>query len=431
MDNSLIYALATPRVSAGIALIRLSGAGAVEFVKPFVGGLECPARSLRMFRHKGAVLDQVLVLTFAKGGSFTGEEVVELHCHGSLAVIDAILAVFAESPKTRLAEPGEFTRQAFENGCLDLTQVEGLADLIAAETHEQLVLANRVFGGAFSAKVTAWRADLIRACALLEAMIDFADEDIPQDLQGEVLSLIDKTIKSMRSEITGTKIAERIRNGFEVAIIGRPNIGKSTLLNTLAGRKVALTSEIAGTTRDIIEVRMDIKGLPVTILDTAGLRDTDDTVESLGVDWARDRANTADIRVFLLDDTGLDGLGISVQKDDIILRGKVDKTPDFKGAGVSGKTGQGIDFIMKNIVRILSPRILPTQTATRERHRVAMQSATSVLQQAGDSIKSDSFAVELVATDIRAALGSLNHMIGAVGVEDILDEIFASFCLGK
>ena len=431
MDNSLIYALATPRVSAGIALIRLSGAGAVDFVKPFVGGLECPARSLRMFRHKGAVLDQVLVLTFAKGGSFTGEEVVELHCHGSLAVIDAILAVFAESPKTRLAEPGEFTRQAFENGCLDLTQVEGLADLIAAETHEQLVLANRVFGGAFSAKVTAWRADLIRACALLEAMIDFADEDIPQDLQGEVLSLIDKTIKSLQAEITGTKIAERIRNGFEVAIIGRPNIGKSTLLNTLAGRKVALTSEIAGTTRDIIEVRMDIKGLPVTILDTAGLRDTDDTVESLGVDWARDRANSADIRVFLLDDTGLDGLGISVQKDDIILRGKVDEMPDFKGAGVSGKTGQGIDFVMKNIVRILSPRILPTQTATRERHRVAMQSATSALQQAGDSIKSDSFAVELVATDIRSALGSLNQMIGAVGVEDILDEIFASFCLGK
>ncbi len=431
MDNSLIYALASPRVSAGIALIRLSGAGAVDFVKPFVGALECPARSLRMFRHKGAVLDQVLVLTFAKGGSFTGEEVVELHCHGSLAVIDAILAVFAESPKTRLAEPGEFTRQAFENGCLDLTQVEGLADLIAAETHEQLVLANRVFGGAFSAKVTAWRADLIRACALLEAMIDFADEDIPQDLNTEVLSLIDKTIKSLQAEITGTKIAERIRNGFEVAIIGRPNIGKSTLLNTLAGRKVALTSEIAGTTRDIIEVRMDIKGLPITILDMAGLRDTDDTVESLGVDWARDRANSADIRVFLLDDTGLDGLGISVQKDDILLRGKVDETPDFKGAGVSGKTGQGIDFVMKNIVRILSPRILPTQTATRERHRVAMQSATSVLQQAGDSIKSDSFAVELVATDIRAALGSLNHMIGAVGVEDILDEIFASFCLGK
>ena len=431
MDNSLIYALATPRVSAGIALIRLSGAGAVDFVKPFVGGLECPARSLRMFRHKGAVLDQVLVLTFAKGGSFTGEEVVELHCHGSLAVIDAILAVFAESPKTRLAEPGEFTRQAFENGCLDLTQVEGLADLIAAETHEQLVLANRVFGGAFSAKVTAWRADLIRACALLETMIDFADEDIPQDLEAEVLSLIDKTIKSLRSEIMGTKIAERIRNGFEVAIIGRPNIGKSTLLNTLAGRKVALTSEIAGTTRDIIEVRMDIKGLPVTILDTAGLRDTDDTVESLGVDWARDRAEAADIRVFLLDDTGLDGLGITVQKDDIILRGKVDETPDFKGAGVSGKTGQGIDFVMKNIVRILSPRILPTQTATRERHRVAMQSATSALQQAGDSLKSDSFAVELVATDIRSALGSLNHMIGAVGVEDILDEIFASFCLGK
>ncbi len=431
MDNSLIYALASPRVSAGIALIRLSGAGAVEFVKPFVGGLECPTRSLRMFRHKGAVLDQVLVLTFAKGGSFTGEEVVELHCHGSLAVIDAILAVFAESPKTRLAEPGEFTRQAFENGCLDLTQVEGLADLIAAETHEQLVLANRVFGGAFSAKVTAWRTDLIRACALLEAMIDFADEDIPQDLHTEVLSLIDKTIKSLQAEITGTKIAERIRNGFEVAIIGRPNIGKSTLLNTLAGRKVALTSEIAGTTRDIIEVRMDIKGLPVTILDTAGLRDTDDTVESLGVDWARDRAEAADIRVFLLDDTGLDGLGISVQKDDIILRGKVDETPDFKGAGVSGKTGQGIDFVMKNIVRILSPRILPTQTATRERHRVAMQSASSVLQQAGDSIKGDSFAVELVATDIRSALGSLNQMIGAVGVEDILDEIFASFCLGK
>lgn len=429
--TSLIYALASARTRGAVAILRLSGAGAVKFVQPFVGKLGIPARSLRKFRDKGEVIDEVLVLTFSAGASFTGEEVVELHCHGSLAVMDAILAVFGAAPQTRLAAPGEFTKKALENGRLDLTQVEGLADLIQAETREQLVLANRVLGGGFAEKVGTWRADLIRACALLEASIDFSDEDIPQDMSAEVIDLIEKTCKSISDEIQGTQVAERIRNGFEVAIIGPPNSGKSTLLNALAGRQIALTSPTAGTTRDIIELRLDIKGLPVTMLDTAGLRKTKDSVESLGVEWARNRASAADLRLFLLDENGLADFDLTPKDGDIVLRGKADEVPDYKGPAVSGKTGQGIDFIIEKIHQTLSPRILNTQTATRERHKIAMQAAQGFLQQAVANLNSDTPQNELIATELRSALNSFGHMIGAVGVEDLLDEIFASFCLGK
>ncbi|MCE8471849.1 50S ribosome-binding GTPase, partial [Rhodovulum sulfidophilum] len=218
-----------------------------------------------------------------KGASFTGEDVVEFQCHGSPATVSALLSALGCIDGLRLAEPGEFTRRALENGVLDLAQVEGLGDLLEAETEAQRRQALRVLSGALGAKVDRWREALIRAAALLEATIDFADEDVPVDVTPEVTGLLDEVAASLRSEIDGVSVAERIRDGFEVAIVGPPNAGKSTLLNHLAGREAAITSEHAGTTRDVIEVRMDLDGLPVTFLDTAGLRESADEVETIGI----------------------------------------------------------------------------------------------------------------------------------------------------
>ena len=325
--SDTIFALATAKGRAGVAVLRLSGPQAPAIAEALVGpGLPPSGRSLRLVRDReGRVLDEALVLSFEKGASFTGEAVVEFQCHGSPAVASAILRALSDDGRGRLAEPGEFTRRALENGRLDLAQVEGLADLIEAETESQRRQALRVMQGALGARVEVWRKDLIRAVALIEATIDFADEDIPTDVSPEVLDLIDRTLADLQKEIAGSFAAERIREGFEVAIVGAPNAGKSTLLNVLAGRDAAITSEIAGTTRDVIEVRMDLGGLAVTLLDTAGLRETEDTIERIGVQRALERARLADLRLFLTEDGSLSGLGLKPEPGDIVVRSTLAK----------------------------------------------------------------------------------------------------------
>ncbi|HGG65032.1 MAG TPA: tRNA uridine-5-carboxymethylaminomethyl(34) synthesis GTPase MnmE, partial [Rhodobacteraceae bacterium] len=285
---STIYALATALGKSGVAVIRLSGPRALDAAKTLAGTLPEPrVAGLRALRDSdGVLLDQALVLTFMAGHSFTGEDVAELHLHGGPATIKAVLQTLGDLDGLRMAEPGEFTRRALENGCLDLAQIEGLSDLLDAETEAQRKQALRVFSGALGDKAESWRSQLIRAAALLEATIDFADEDVPVDVTPEVSDLLNSVMAALKTEATGVQISERIRDGFEVAIVGAPNVGKSSLLNRLAGRDAAITSEIAGTTRDVIEVRMDLNGLPVTILDTAGLRETDDTVEGIGIERA-------------------------------------------------------------------------------------------------------------------------------------------------
>ncbi|NBB81637.1 MAG: tRNA uridine-5-carboxymethylaminomethyl(34) synthesis GTPase MnmE, partial [Verrucomicrobia bacterium] len=296
-----IFALSTAPGKAGVAIIRVSGAAAFQAVEPLVDSLPAPRRSgLRSVKSPdGDVLDTALVLTFEAGHSFTGETTVEIQCHGSRAVVSAILDALGRQDGLRPAQPGEFTRRALENEMLDLAQVEGLADLIDAETEAQRKQAVRVLSGQLGARAEEWRRKLIRAAALLEATIDFADEEVPEDVSPEVSELLESVRAELDKEIAGVGSAERIREGFEVAIVGAPNVGKSTLLNVLAGRDAAITSEVAGTTRDVIEVRMDLSGLPVTLLDTAGLRTTEDEVESIGVDLAMKRAKAADLRVFL------------------------------------------------------------------------------------------------------------------------------------
>ncbi len=426
-----IFALATVQGKAGISVIRVSGPRAFAAGADLAGSLPAPRKAglRRIADHAGRHIDDALVLCFPEGESFTGEETLEFHLHGSVAVVAAVLRVLLESDGLRHAEPGEFTRRALENERLDLVQVEGLADLVEAETEMQRRQALRVLSGALGEKAESWRSRLIRAAALIEATIDFADEDVPADISPEVLSLLDSVEGSLRDEARGAVISERIREGFEVAIIGPPNIGKSTLLNALAGREAAITSEMAGTTRDVIEVRMDLSGLPVTILDTAGLRETDDHVEGIGIARAVARARQADLRIFLTDD-GKAFSGLEAQHDDIIVCGKADirRGP---GLSVSGKTGMGIGALVARIAGILSRRVAGAGIAMRERHRVCIEAALVSLESVRNEILHGADRTEIAAEDLRSAIRSIEMLIGRVDVENLLDEIFSSFCIGK
>jgi tRNA modification GTPase len=422
-----IFAPATARGKAGVAVIRLSGPRAHAAASALAGPLP-PARraGLRVLRHGSDALDEALVLVFAGPHSFTGEDVVEFQIHGSAAVISAVLAALAAQPGLRIAEPGEFTRRALENGCLDLAQVEGLADLIDAETDSQRRQAARVLSGAVGQRAAGWRERMVRASALIEATIDFADEDVPVDVVPEVHAIIAGLLTELRAEIAGSAATERLRDGFEVAILGVPNAGKSTLLNALAGREAALTSHVAGTTRDVIEVRMDLRGLPVTFLDTAGLRATEDPVEVMGIGRALSRAEAADLRVVLLDDHGLPP-GIALRDGDIVVRGK----SDLGTGDVSGLTGAGVEALLLRIADVLAPRTVSASVITHARHRRAVMDAVSSLESASDALQADDKPVELVAEDLRRAVRAMLALVGKVDVETILGEIFARFCIGK
>ncbi len=426
-----IFALASARGKAGVAVVRISGPSAFLACRKLAGDVPEPRQArLRTLRDSaGEPLDEALVLTFATGRSFTGEAVVEFHLHGSAATVAAVLGVLGDLPDLRLADAGEFTRRALENGRLDLAQIEGLADLIDAETEAQRKQAMRVFAGALGAKAEGWRVSLIRAAALIEATIDFADEDVPVNVAPEVLELIETVAGELTLEVAATHAAERIREGFEVAIVGAPNVGKSTLLNALAGREAAITSAVAGTTRDVIEVRMDLRGLPVTILDTAGLRDSEDEVESIGIRRARERARLADLRVFLVEGSARPDEELR-QQDDLVVQAKADLQPQA-GLAVSGKTGLGVSTLIEKIAEMLAARASGAGIATRERHRSAMKRGVTTLESARNHVRTAPESSELAAEEIRAAIRALDSLVGRVDVEDLLDEIFASFCIGK
>lgn len=424
-----IFALATTPGKSGIAVVRVSGPRAFDCVERLCG-FRPKGRGMRLssIRNGSDVLDEGLILSFPAPGSFTGDSVVEFQTHGSVAVVNELLRVLGSIQGVRHAEPGEFTRRALENGKLDLTQVEGLADLIDSETEAQRRQAQRTFSGALGQKVEVWRKKLVRAAALIEATIDFADEDVPEDVTPEVLGLLLEVQKSLSIEAAGVAMSERIRGGFEVAIVGPPNIGKSTLLNTLAARDAAITSEVAGTTRDVIEVRMDLQGLPVTLLDTAGVRETDDLVESMGVERAKERAAAADLRVFLIEP---DGSPVFPPMDeDLIFVGKAD-CYDGDFPAVSGATGHGIFTLSNQIAEILSSRIGDGGTATRYRHEAAMREASGFIEDARGLLSGCSDQLDVAAFLLRTAIAELEGLVGRIDVEDLLDEIFASFCLGK
>lgn len=424
-----IFALATAQGRAGVAVIRISGPQAFDCAKALCSTLPKPRQAgvRALLDGDGSLLDQALVLAFQGPYSFTGEDVVELHLHGSIAVVGAVLRRLGEGI-ARLAEPGEFTRRALENDKMDLAQVEGLGDLIASETEGQRRQAQRVFEGALGERIEAWRADLIRAAALIEVTIDFADEDVPVDVSPEVRSLLQSVRADVEKELNGFAAAERIRTGFEVAIIGPPNAGKSTLLNALAKRDAAITSERAGTTRDVIEVRMDLDGYAVTLLDTAGLRDGADEIEATGIERAMSRAHAADLRIFLKEPD--ETVRVPFQDGDIQVAPKADVRSDDAPA-VSGKSGQGIPELISAVSQALSAKTATAGLATHARHRDAMQASLVALDVAMERIGHGPDQYDIAAEEIRTSIRSLESLVGRIGVENLLDEIFSSFCLGK
>lgn len=424
-----IFALASAPGKAGISIVRLSGPLAINVAEKLTKSkLKEKQPNLRViYDSDNHFIDQALILIFSKPYSFTGENVVEFHLHGSSAVVSSVIKLLGNFKGLRPAEAGEFTRCALENGKIDLAQVEGLADLIDAETDAQHKQAARIFNGALGEKTKEWRAKLVKAGALLVATLDFADEEVPEEVTPEVEKLINMVLSDLDKEIIGVQTAERIRSGFEVAIVGAPNLGKSTLLNYLVGRDAAITSNVSGTTRDVIEVKLDLRGLPVTILDTAGIRKSDDKVEEIGISRALERSSLSDLRIVLTED-GEYPVGLKKRDTDIICIAKDDQG---NRGGVSGKTGAGIDRLKNNIWDILNDKAQYVGIATRERHKSSMVNAKKFLGNAVVSLRDGPEYYDITAEEIRAATSALDSLIGRIGVEDVLDEVFSSFCLGK
>lgn len=445
MDDT-IFALATAPGRAGVAILRLSGTAAGDALVRLTGaGLPAPRRAvLARFRDpaSGDLLDEGLALWFPAPASFTGEDVVELHLHGSRAVIADVIDALASLAGLRPAEAGEFTRRAFDNGRLDLTAVEGLADLVAAETAGQRRLALRQLGGELGALYDAWRDRLVRALAHYEAAIDFPEEDLPDDLAASVLPAVAAVAAEIGRHLDDGHRGERLREGCHVAVLGAPNVGKSSLVNALARRDVAIVSDIAGTTRDVIEVRLDLGGYPVTVADTAGLRETGDAVEQEGVRRALSRAAASDIRLLVVDAAAWPALDPATAAqagapgDVLLLANKVDAVsapPPAAWNGipvwpVSARTGAGLDAVLHELETRVSRQleVAGAPALTRVRHRRALEACVDALVRA---VGAD--APELVAEDLRLAVQALGRITGRVDVEDLLDVIFRDFCIGK
>ncbi len=430
--DDTIFAVATGAVRAAICVIRVSGPQSRAIAAALAGRVPPPRQAaLARIRDPATdeTLDHALVLFFEADKSELGEDGVEFHLHGSPAVVAAVLDVLGRHPRTRQAEPGEFTRRAFANGKMDLTQLEGLADLIDAETSWQRRQAQRQLSGTMRVATSPWRAALIAASADVETAIDFADDvALEASVHGAVRALIAPVREALRRELAAAPTAERIRDGVQIVIAGPPNAGKSTLLNALARREAAIVSALAGTTRDPIEVHLDLGGCPVTLIDTAGLRESGDTIEQIGMFRARERADAADLVVWLVEDER-PAPAFSAPVWRIAAKADLRPADDRDALAISAKTGHNVD----QLVARLSAFAQTTAGAgasgllARARHREAFAAALAAL----DHLAEAELPVELMAEDLRAARLALDRLIGKVDVEDILDDIFSRFCIGK
>ena len=438
-----IYALATAPGRSGVAVVRISGPEAGSALAALTGrSLPAPRRAvLTKLRdpRTGDALDDALVLRFTTPASFTGEDVVELHLHGGRAVVSGVIEALATLPGLRLAEPGEFTRRAFENGKLDLTEAEAVADLIDAETNAQRRQALRQMEGALGRLYDGWRERLTRALAHIEADIDFAEDDLPSGVADAVRPVIAGLAGEIAAHLDDGGRGERLREGLHIAIVGAPNAGKSSLLNALARRDAAIVSARAGTTRDIIEVHLDLGGYPVVLADTAGLREAAaDEVEEEGIRRARDRAARADVKVAVFDATTLPDLDLAtldlIDRDTVVVFNKtdlattVDLRPDLSPILVSARTGAGLKALEEKLTEFSADRLAigSAPSLTRARHRAALTECRESLLRALDAL-----LPELAAEDVRLASRALGRITGRVDVEDLLDVIFRDFCIGK
>jgi tRNA modification GTPase len=447
-----IFALSSGRPPAAIAVIRISGPRAALALDKLVGRLPEPRRAtLARVRDPAndTVIDEGLALWFPAPKSETGENMVELQVHGGRAVIAAILAALGRLEGFRQAEAGEFTRRAFENGRLDLTAVEGLADLVAAETESQRRQAFLHLKGLLGDRAESWRQRLIEALALVEAGIDFADEDdVPQATMAQALELVQPLADEINQAAAGQ--GERLREGLRVAIAGPPNAGKSTLFNRLARREAAIVSPYPGTTRDVLEVHLDLNGYPVTVFDTAGIRESDDPVEQEGVRRASEQAARADLVLWIIDVTALDAAAaaqnataagvdpprwVVVNKIDLICSATRDKieswfSPELTVHLLSSQTGAGVEEMVNMLSRYADQFFTPEPAlVTRGRQRAHLQTTVLALREAERAARDA--REEIMAENLRLAARALGKLLGRVDVEDVLDVIFRDFCIGK
>lgn len=463
MAVDTIYALATPPGRSGVAVVRVSGPAALAGLCRLSGRPEsafAPRQAVlcRLTDHVSReTIDKALTFYFAAPASFTGEDVVEYHVHGGQAVIQALLSALSAMDGYRMADPGEFTRRAFENNKMDLTEAEAIADLIDAETVAQKNQALDQLGGVLSRLYDDWRERLTKSLAYLEADIDFADDDMPDGVSSQVLPVLQDLRAQIADHLSDNRRGERLRDGIQIAVIGAPNAGKSSLVNALAQRDVAIVSEHAGTTRDVIEVHLDLGGYPVILADTAGLRPDQlgsdsghDLIESEGIKRALDRAQNADLRLLLFDASAYpdldahtaalvnDNAVIALNKTDALHADQADRAALCKKVGaqfdgrdvcaLSVNTGDGIKELLgvmeDRIATMIGAREMPS--LTRRRHREALEECAVSLDRAlaGDM-------PELIAEDVRLAVRALGRITGRVDVEDLLDVIFRDFCLGK
>ena len=445
MDNKTIYALSTVYGKSGVAVIRISGSKALEVINLMTNLKEVKPRyayfsSLLDVQSK-QVLDKALILYFNAPNSFTGEDIVELQVHGSKAVIASVLDNLSQIEDYRLAEPGEYSKRAFHNGKMDLTEAEGLADLIDSETKAQQEYAIRQMEGGLKSLYEGWRKTLVTTLAHLEAFVDFPDEDIPQEVISGMENTVFKIKESIVEHLDGDNIGERLREGFRVVILGPPNAGKSSLLNAIVNRDAVIVSDIAGTTRDAIDIHLDLKGYPVIFTDTAGIRETEELIEKQGIEIALKRVKDADLVLCLFD-----GLNDSVQvfenieknygKEIIFVANKADtiKEKDIKALEdkgclvISAKDKDGITMLLDRVAQTIQDKFTSNSNLliTRKRYKEALIEVVENL-----SIFSFDKEIELTVEDIRLSARALGKITGKIEVDEILDKIFGDFCIGK
>ena len=447
MDSKTIYALSTVMGKSGVALVRISGENALDVFKKMTH-LDIKKIEPRKMYHTplfnpitAELLDNVLLVCFYAPASFTGENTVEINCHGSKAVIRSLLKALSSLDNFRLAEAGEFSRRAFYNGKMDLTEADGLADLIEAETELQQKVALRQMGGALFSLYKSWRERLVEILSFIEAYIDFPDEEIPQNTVFKIQNSVFKLSEEIKKHLENNNIEERLRDGFNVVISGPTNAGKSSLINAIAKRNVAIVSDIAGTTRDSIDCYVDLKGYPIIFSDTAGLREANDAIEKIGIDIALEKIEKADFNIFLFDAyedspeifskfiaSGKKNYIVVCNKSDKLSIAQQEVLKNSKITLISAKDNQNIDELISEIYTYLSEQYSVTQAnlITRQRYKESLLECLNNLERF-DLNKE----IELSAEDLRLASRALGKITGQVEVSEILDKIFSNFCIGK
>ncbi|MBN9542488.1 MAG: tRNA uridine-5-carboxymethylaminomethyl(34) synthesis GTPase MnmE [Alphaproteobacteria bacterium] len=429
--SDTIYALSTPFGKSGVAVFRISGPNSLN-VASFLGlSNELLSENGKTYGKitnplNDIIIDHVLALYFKSPKSFTGDDVIEIHTHGSIAVIKTLLEVLSKS-EARMAEPGEYSRRAFLNGKIDLTQAEGIADIIDAETEIQLVSANQNLGGQLKDLYEGWRKELLGTLSLIEAFIDFPEEDIPEDIVNDIVSSVDNLRNDIHGHLNDSNRGEKIRSGIKVAIVGEPNVGKSTLINAITKREVAIVSDIAGTTRDAIDVIIDIEGYPFIFTDTAGIRETDDTIEKIGVEIARKKLTEADLVLEILSPNNIQPIAqhdnklVVINKSDTISK---KDNPDYIYISAKNNDISNLIEAIKDFASQFEPSDDPV--ITRARYREHLQNALYELEEFTLDLP-----IELAGEHLRRAMYEIGKITGLVKVDEILDIIFSSFCIGK